>query len=298
MDGRLPDRRWPNEIAGPVTDAASRATGLPVGVPVLVGTSDGPMEALAVGASRPGVIAITHGSTTTLTTFARPARGTGGLWVTEGLTEGRPSIGAGLRTTGALVDWVRAILGSTLPADEVDDALARDAAASPAGAHGLLVVPSFAGEATPVDGPAARGMIAGLSLSHTRGDLYRASLEGIAFGIRQLLDAFDGAGVPTDRLRAAGGGTRNKLALQVVSDVTGRPQDVATGPAGAALGAARLAAEAVGLAVPGADWFTADRHVAPDPGTKGTYDERYRWFCQLVRDTRPTVRALADAADR
>lgn len=297
LDGRLPERRWPHEIAGPITEAAARQTGLSVGVPVLVGTSDGPMEALAAGATQPGVVAMTHGSTTTLTTFARPARDTIGLWVTEGLSEDRPSVGAGLTTTGALLDWAGAILGLAIPEDEVDD-LTRDAAASPPGAHGLLVVPSFAGEATPVDDPAVRGMIAGLTLSHTRGDLYRAVLEGIGFGIRQLLESFEAAGVPTDRLRAAGGGTRNHLAMQVVSDVTGRPQYLGAVPVGAALGAARLAAQAVGLAASDADWFVADRHVEPDPGTAATYDERYRWFRQLIHDTRPTMHALASAADR
>jgi xylulokinase len=297
LDGRLPDRRWPHEVAGPITDAAARATGLPVGMPVLVGTSDGPMEALAAGATRPGVVAITHGSTTTLTAFARPARGTGGLWVTDGLIEDRPTVGAGLTTTGALLDWAGATLGLVISADETD-VLARDAAASPPGARGLLVVPSFAGEATPVDDPAARGVIAGLTLSHTPGDLYRAVLEGIGFGIRQLLESFEAAGVPTDRLRAAGGGTQNHLAMQVVSDVTGRPQDVAAGPVGGALGAARLAANAVRLAAPDADWFVADRQVEPDQGTAATYDERYRLFRQLVDDTRPTVHALSSAFDR
>lgn len=292
----LPDLRWPREVAGGVTAAAASTTSLPAGVPVLVGTSDGPMEALAAGATVPGIVAITHGSTTTLTVLAVPSGRARGLWLTEGLGPDQPCVGVGVTTTGALVRWAGAILAPGLDPADADRVLEREAAASPPGANGLLIVPSFAGESTPVHDPTARGIIAGLTLKHGRGDISRAVLEGIAFGVRDLLEAYAAAGLPVDRLRAAGGGTTNALALQLVSDVTGRSQDVAATPACAALGAALLAAEAVGLAEADVDWFVADRRIEPDLATTVVYDERYAAFRRLVRDARPTGRALALAA--
>jgi xylulokinase len=297
LAGRLPALRWPGEIAGTITDAAAVATHLPVGMPVVVGTSDGPTEALALGATTPGVVAIAHGTTTTLTAFARPADGAPGLWRTEGWAADQPCLGAGLSTTGALVDWLR----RTLALDDVGgeataDRLDAEAATSPAGANGLLVVPSFGGERTPVADPRARGVIAGLSLAHGRHDVIRATFEGIAYGVRELLETFEAAGVPTDELRSAGGGTRSTLALQILSDVTGRAQALGAAPTGAATGAARLAAEAAALiATSDPTWFAPDRRLEPDPATREVYDARYRQFRQLVRQTRPIVHALADA---
>jgi len=293
LAGTLPDLRWPRDVAGGVTAAAAASTGVPAGVPVLVGTSDGPMEALAVGATAPGIVAITHGSTTTLTALAAAPGRARGLWVTAGLDSDRPCVGAGVTTTGALLRWAGGILASGLGPAEADRLLEREAAASPPGANGLLVIPSFAGGTFPAHDPSARGIIAGLTLAHGRGDISRAILEGIAFGIRGLLEAYAAAGLPVDHLRAAGGGTANALALQLVSDVTGRSQDVAATPAGAALGAARLAAEAVGLAEAGVDWFVADRRVEPDRAATAIYDERHAAFRRLARGTRPTSRASA-----
>ena len=293
----LPELRWPRDVAGGVTPSAAASTGVPAGIPVLVGTSDGPMEALAVGAIVPGVVAITHGSTTTLTAFARAPGRVRDLWVTEGLGPDQPCVGAGVTTTGALLRWAGSILAPDLDPADADRILEQAAAESPPGAHGLLVLPAFAADTSRGHDPSARGVIAGLTLTHGRGDVSRAIFEGIAFGIRGLLEAYAAAGVPVDRLRAAGGGTANRLALQIVSDVTGRSQAVAAPPAGAALGAARLAAETVGLAAADDDWFLADRRIEPDPAAAAVYGARYRAFRRLARGTRHTGRALA-VADR
>ena len=300
LEGRLPPLRWPGEIAGALTSDAAAATGLPAGTPVLVGTSDGPTEALAVGASRPGIVAVTYGSTTTLTTFG-PATGPHrGLWDNEGWSPEERCIGGGLATSGAVVDWLRREFARDLPGhvDATGSAahaiLDREAAASPVGARGLLALPSFSGERSPLDDPAARGVVAGLSLSHTRGDVHRAILEGIAFGIRQLFETFVERGIPVDHLRSAGGGVRSPLGVQIVSDVTGRDQEIAEQTIGAAYGAACLAARAVGLGPADDDaWFRVARLVRPDRRATAAYERRYALFRRLQRDARAVVHALA-----
>lgn len=290
LQGRLPALAWPGDIAGGVTHPAAAATGLAVGTPVLVGTSDGPTGALAVGATRPGIVAATHGSTTTLTTFAMRTPGTSELWESEGWSPDERCIAAGLSTSGAIVGWLQRTLSPDVPTDD-------RAAMSPTGANGLLVLPYFGGERTPFADPLARGVIAGLTLQHTRADIQRAVLESIGFGVRHLLDAFADASVPVDTIRAAGGATSDPLALQIVSDVTGRAQDVARETIGASYGAAYLAARTIGLvddrSGPDDGWFAVERTITPDPATAASYDRGYALFRQLYRDTRHVVHALA-----
>jgi xylulokinase len=307
LDGRLPELGWPSDIAGAVTASAASATGLPAGIPVLVGTSDGPTEALAVGATRPGVVAATYGSTSTLTTFGATQRPTPApLWDSEGWAPEQRCLAAGMSTTGAIVSWLRREFTPDVP----HDALAAEAAASPPGARGLLVLPYFSGERTPFADPSARGVVVGLTLLHTRADIHRAILEGIAYGVRHILETFTDAGIAVDTIRTSGGGTRSPVGMQVVADVTGREQVVARATNGAAYGAAYLAATALGLIVPDegepdpsgvpaqrADtWFRSDRRVIPDPSTTAVYDRGYALFRRLYRDTRPVVHALAAAA--
>lgn len=297
LQGRLPRLGWPTSIAGTVSGAAAATTGLSAGTPVLVGTSDGPTEALAVGASRSGVIAATYGSTTTLTTFASPAHHSAAvLWRSEGWSPDERCLAAGLSTSGAIVAWLRNVVAGAA-SDHV--ALADEATDSPPGARGLIVLPYFSGERTPFADPLARGVVVGLTLQHTRGDLHRAILEGIAYGIRHIIESFVGAGIPVDSIRASGGGTRHPLGPQIVSDVTGREQVVGRATIGASYGAAYLAVRSLGLLRPEAPdaWFQADRLISPAAASASTYDSGYALFRRLYRDTRPVVHALAAAAD-
>jgi len=285
LTGRLPRRAWPGDVAGRVTAAAARQTSLPEGTPVLVGTSDGPMEAHGLGATDVGCGAITYGSTLTLSTFQAGTRRPRGLWSSDGWAPDTSWFGGGLSASGSALAWLDRLTGA-----------AATTSASPAGARRLLALPSFNGERTPLNDPSARGIIAGLTLDHDAGDLRRAIVEGLAFGVRELLDTLAGAGVRLDRLRASGGGVRDRILLQVVSDVTGLPQDVAAEPASAAYGAARLAAS-VAMRRPTEDWFRPAERILPDATHGAMYDERYRLARRLRRDARSVVRDLVAGAD-
>ena len=87
------------------------------------------------------------------------------------------------------------------------------------GSDGLIILPYFAGERTPIFDPDARGVICGLTLSHGRGHLYRAALEATAYGVRHILETMRDAGGGGTRLVAVGGGTKGGLWTQVVSNV-------------------------------------------------------------------------------
>jgi xylulokinase len=156
-----------------------------------------------------------------------------------------------------------------------------------------LLLPYFAGERTPIFDPRARGVIAGLTLRHKRGHLFRAVYEGIAFGIRQILELLDSDLTPIQRLVAVGGGTQGGLWTQIVSDVTGREQSVPEQTIGASYGDALMAAIGNELVPPETDWALTGRIVTPNPATRELYDHLYRGYCDLYPATKTWVHQLA-----
>jgi xylulokinase len=196
-----------------------------------------------------------------------------------------------MTTSGLLTEWVRGLTGVS-PFDQ----LVAEAAAVPPGADGLVLLPYFAGERTPVFDPLARGVIAGLTLRHGRGHLFRAVYEGIACGVRQILELFDSACGRASRLVAVGGGAQGGLWTQIVSDVTGHEQIVPAETIGAAYGDALLAAIGTGLVPPGTDWARTRRVVTPDPAKAAVYEDLFESYCSLYPATREVVHRLARAA--
>ncbi len=151
----------------------------------------------------------------------------------------------------------------------------------PAGSEGLLMLPYLAGERTPVFDPQARGVLAGMTLRHGRGHLFRAAYEGIAFGIRQILERFDDAHTGT-RTVAVGGGLQSPVWAQAISDITGRSQLVPEQAIGASYGDALLAAIGVGLVGADTDWAKIAREITPNADNRGLYDELYRTWSRAV----------------
>jgi xylulokinase len=284
----LPRLAWPGEAVGAVHAAGARETGLPEGTPVAAGTIDAWAEAFSVGVRRAGDLMIMYGSTMFLVQVASEPVSHPALWLTAGVEPATRSFAAGMATSGSLTNWLAELAGG------VDFAtLASEAAAVPAGARGLVVLPYFAGERSPIHDPHARGVIAGLTLSHGRAELMRAVYEGVAYGVRHNLGAFAEAGGAPARAVAVGGGTRAPLWAQIVSDVTGLAQQVPAVRIGAAYGDALLAAIAAGVVAPETDWTTPESVVSPDPARRGRYDELYARYLELYPATAGIVHHLA-----
>ncbi|MBO1330027.1 FGGY-family carbohydrate kinase [Streptomyces sp. VRA16 Mangrove soil] len=284
----LPPLAWSGDRAGTVTEDAARRTGLRPGIPVVTGTIDAWAEALSVGAHGVGDLMLMYGTTMFLVhTVPRPLRDPA-LWSTVGALPGTHNLAGGMATSGAVTGWLRELFGSPDYAE-----LLRLARESGPGAHGLLMLPYFAGERSPVMDPRARGVLAGLTLSHTRGDLYRAALEGTAYGVRHNIEAIEAAGGDIRRVVAVGGGTQGDLWTRIVSDVTGRPQEMRQTSVGACYGGALLAAGLVGEARID-DWNPVARTVAPAPETAARYDETYTLYRELYPASARVVHALAD----
>lgn len=148
--------------------------------------------------------------------------------------------------------------------------------------------------------PMARGVIAGLTLSHTRGDVYRALLEGVAYALRHNLDVLAEVGGPARRLIGVGGGTKSGTWMQIFSDVLGLSQEIPATTVGASYGDAFMAALAVGM-VPDwntiKEWVRIDRTVEPNPEHRGRYDALYAIYRELYPATRDLQHRLAVIAD-
>ncbi|MHB9848260.1 FGGY-family carbohydrate kinase [Streptomyces sp. Tue6028] len=288
----LPPLRWSGESAGTLTARAARDTGLPSGIPVTTGTIDAWAEALSVGAQNTGDLMLMYGTTMFLIHTVPEPLTSPSLWGTVGALRGTRNLAGGMATSGAVTNWLRDLFTGTDHAE-----LTRLAAESGPGANGLLMLPYFSGERTPVMDPDARGVIAGLTLSHTRGDLYRAALEATGFGVRHNIEVIEAAGGDIRRVVAVGGGTQGSLWTQIVSDITGRPQELRTTTIGAGYGSALLAAQLV-ADVTVEDWNPVREVVTPRAQNTGRYDELYALYRRLYPQTSSTVHALAALQER
>ena len=290
----LPCLMWSTEIAGHVTAAAAAETGLAEGTPVTCGTIDAAAEAVSVGTRASGDMMMMYGSTIFFIQLTdQPVRDPR-LWYAPWLSPETHASMAGLATSGTLTHWFRDQFARELSREEAFPVLAKEAAASPPGANGLLFLPYFSGERTPIHDPKAKGCLFGLNLTHTRGDIYRAVLEGIANGAAHVIETYRDAGQPPVRVLAVGGGTRNEIWLQATSDIGGVPQVVCDKTIGASFGDAFIAACAVGLT--SFDdieaWNPIDRTVAPQENA--TYARQYGLFKDLYTSTRHIAVALDD----
>ena len=285
---KLPDLRWPAEIAGEITQEAADATGLPAGIPVVTGTVDAWSEAASIGVREPGDLMVMYGTTALTMEIVGEPLPSPDLWSTAGPLAGTDVLAGGMATSGALTEWVKKLSDGRTFAE-----LTEEASRVPPGSEGLLVLPYFAGERNPISDPNARGVICGLTLRHSRGHIYRAMLEATAFGIRHLLESVHEAGGEARRLVAVGGGTKGGLWPQIVSDVIDEPQELPEQTIGAAYGNALLAGMGSGVLQPDTNWTSIAETVGPNPKNREIYDELYILYKDLYPATRDTVHALA-----
>ncbi len=294
----LPRILWASDIAGQVTPKAALETGLAPGTPVTCGTIDACAEAVSVGVSAPGDMMMMYGSTIFTVQITADRLTDPRLWHTPWLFPGQFGSMAGLATSGTLTHWFRDQFARDLATDTAFAVLTDEALTSPPGAKGLLCLPYFSGERTPLHDPLAKGAFFGLNLTHSRGDMYRAVLEGIASATRAITNCYAEAGSPPVRVLAVGGGTKNAPWLQATSDLTGLDQSICAVTVGASYGDAYLAALAVGAAASGeiALWNPVDRVVRAE--RHAVYDRQYPLFQQLYLQTKEIMAALDNAADQ
>jgi xylulokinase len=283
-------------LAGTVNQEGADQTGLKVGTPVAVGAVDALSEGISVGAVQPGDLMIMYGSTAFFILVLDDPVPDPRMWTVAGAFQGQYNLAAGMATTGSLTRWFRDEFAADLPEDQAYQTLFDEAAKVPPGSEGLLMLPYFSGERTPINDPNARGMIAGLSLAHKRQHLFRTILEGVAFGIRHNIDTFNDIGAKVKRVVAVGGGTKSRDWLGIVSSVAGVTQIVPELTIGASYGDAFLAGLAAGIITPDAlqTWVNYETDISPDPVAQQIYESIYADYLRLYQNNRNILHRLAD----
>jgi xylulokinase len=301
--GVLPELAWGCDIVGTVTALAAQLTGLREGTPVIAGTADAAAEALSAGMREPGDLMIMYGTSAFFILRTDEASASGHFWPSNFHERGDTVLSGGMGMAGGLVAWTRDLL-----ARHVSDGrelsfsdLTRLAAESVPGAHGLLVLPYFAGERTPFFDPSARGAILGLTIRHTRADICRAVLEAIANGIRHNVETMREEGHPVDRVLAVGGGTQNPLLMQIVSDVCDFEQLLPAQQVGASLGDALRAAVGVGVFDSLSEAVSTVVHlpsIRPDSSARHIYDDMFDLYKSGYRQTAEIAHRLGAIESR
>jgi xylulokinase len=243
-DSVLPKLYESPEICGRISAIGAAATGLKSGTPVVAGAGDQAAGAIGIGIVSPGAVSATIGTSGVV--FAatdRPAldpkgrlhtfcHAVPGRWMVMGVTQ----------AAGLSLRWFRDQFGMSADHQlESYERLNLEAANAPPGCDGLLFAPYLMGERTPHLDPAARGMLVGLTASHTRAHVIRAILEGVAFSLRDTFTIFQEIQVPAKTIRLGGGGARSALWRQIQADIYGQRVETVEAEEGAAYGAAILA---------------------------------------------------------
>ncbi len=241
----LPSLYESPEVCGEISVMGAEATGLAAGTPVVAGAGDQAAGAIGMGIVAPGAVSATIGTSGVV--FAatdRPALDPEGrLHTFCHAIPGRWHVMGVTQAAGLSLRWFRDCFGSG-PGQRKSDGyeqLTAEAATVPPGADGLLWAPYLMGERTPYLDSNARGVLAGLTASHTRAHVIRAILEGVAFSLKDTFTIFGEMNVPVKCIRLGGGGARSPLWRQIQADVYGSEVEIVEAEEGAAYGAAILA---------------------------------------------------------
>ncbi len=298
----LPPAYPPAKIAGHVTREAADCTGWAEGTPVLVGSGDVYFSLLGAGVLHEGDLMIYYGTAGLATLCLADLQDVAGSPFQK--PQGFPfQYPAYMLTSGELVRWFRdqfgsqevaRAAGSGASAYSLLDALA---AGVPPGAQGLICLPYFLGQRSPVFDPYARGVFFGWSMAHTRAHMFRAILESYGYGILHGLElTLPGWRQSVGRVVATGGGATSALWRQIVSDIVGIPQEYvarADGP----LGDAYLAGYATGVFTDfrtiAEEWLEVTSVTAPDMALHERYYPYYELYRDLHDDLKERFRVVA-----
>lgn len=269
----LPEVQEPSDLYGYVSDAAAEEFGLAPGTQVFVGTTDTALELLAAGSTQPGHTTVKLATAGRICVITDHKLDSEFIFNYRYVQSGLWYPGTGTASCANSYRWYRDTLGKApyealnVPAEDIAP-----------GCDGLMFHPYLNGELTPYNDPLLRGSYTGISAAHTPAHFTRATLEGVAFSLRDCLDTIKALNVPMNRVRVIGGGAKGKLWRQIVADVLGLTLEKAKVD-DSSFGAAMLAAVGLG-------WFDSFSQAADtcvqiesvttvNEANRGIYDALY-----------------------
>jgi xylulokinase len=284
----LPEVHASMDVVGQVTREASEATGLAAGTPVVIGGGDGACAGVGAGVIEPGDAYCYIGSSSWIS-FASDTPLFDPQMRTSTFHHLHPRLFAPMGTmqaAGGARDWLLRQVGQIT--DEEVSSVAP-------GSNGLVFLPYLLGERSPWWNPQARGAFVGLAMSHSRAEMARAALEGVAFNLRMILDALESQGTIIPAIRLIGGGAQSPLWRQILADVFAKPIHI---PELLTEATSWGAAVAGGVGVSLYEWSIAKEHarvkiiIEPDATNVMRYAELAPLFADTYRALEPIYTRL------
>jgi ribulose kinase len=287
------------EPAGEILPAVLAETGIE-GTPIVaVGGIDAHMSLVSTGALASGEVSVVAGTSVAHVTQMDDPVFTPVIWgpYPDALLDGRWLVEGGQVSGGVVLRWAADLVGR---GGDRTPGLIEEATAVPPGSNGLLVLDYFMGNRTPYRDARLRGAVLGLTLGSTAAEVYRAAVESVAYGTRNVLQSFSEAGVPVNRVVFSGGIQHNPLWLRTTADVLGRPIELVRSANLTLLAGAACAATVGGLypslVESAAAFSAASTIVEPDPAAKDVHDAGFARYREATAAVGPVSHALADQA--
>ncbi|MEG0288728.1 MAG: FGGY-family carbohydrate kinase [Carnobacterium sp.] len=303
MPQRLVDS---TEIVGGLTAEIAAELGLEPDTPVISGGVDAGAANIGMGIFEPGVYAAAIGTSMCAALVEEEVIKNQDLivWPYPYNSKKLSYNFSGGATAGGITKWFRDNFAQLEMEVEKNggtnayELLNRGAEKIPAGSEGLIVLPYFMGERSPVWNQDAKGTIFGLSLAHTKAHIYRAFMEAVAYSLRHTIESV-GRDLG-EYIIIAGGVTKSALWKQIFADVTGYPIVTPINDTEANLGDVMMAGIATGeVGIEDVKkWQVLNEKIMPNPDNKRLYDEYYGLYRKLYTDLEEDMSILSDLADR
>ncbi|MEZ4667276.1 MAG: FGGY family carbohydrate kinase [Anaerolineae bacterium] len=288
------------EVAGTLTESAAQALGLPAGIPIATSGGDAFVGLLGLGVVEPGDLGVVMGSSNVLSGLTKEEVHFPGIFGSfpDAVIPGLNLIEGGQVSTGSILNWFKRNFAVDLVEQSTKNGISpykvldEEAAKINVGSDGLIVLDYFQGNRTPHTDSLARGVILGLSLQASRAHVFRAIMEGVAYGMKDILDTFSHHNCLISRVIACGGATHSQLFMQIYADVIGQPIYLTRVPEASLLGSAVAAAV-------GAGWYPtlqeASRKMTQITGEYQPNAERhqqYQFYAQQYKETYQQVKTI------
>jgi xylulokinase len=304
--GLLPDVHEATEVVGTVTAEAARATGLLRGTPVVIGGGDGACATCGAGVVSESDAYICLGTSAWLATASSrplldPLKRTNTFCY---FRRGQYFPCGSMQAAGGSLSWFAENLAdaegreAAIAGVSVYDVLEEKAREISPGSEGLLFLPYLIGERSPWWSPEARACFVGLSLKHGRSHMVRAVMEGVAYNMRLIADAFSDQGMSFSRIRMIGGGARSATWRQIFADVMERPvTTLAFLEEATSVGAAIAGGVGIGLysrLEEGVRIISETSSTLPDPARSRIYGKYRKAFRHTYEQLVPVFSMLAE----
>jgi len=291
------------DVTGTITSQAAELTGLPEGVPVVAGGGDQEAQAVGTGIVRQGLVSATLGTSGVVFAHTDEPQvdSQGRLQSYCHAVPGKWHVMGVMLSAGGSFRWFRDALGrlekatAELTGRDPYEILTAEAARAPAGSEGLIFLPYLTGERMPYSDPNARGTFFGLTVRHGKSHLVRAVLEGVAYGLRDLLELVRDFGLQIEQVRASGGGARSDLWRQILADVFATELVTINVTEGAAYGAALLAGVGAGIYATVEEACEATIRVVTSTEPKPEHVELYSAYYPVYRSLYGALKPAFDS---